>query len=75
MNGPVVSVAPSDAGTSTASCPAGSSATGGGVGFGTDVEMMPVEFHTVGAGGFSVIALNPDVVAHSLQATAACARR
>jgi hypothetical protein len=76
VNSPVVSVAPQDADSATASCPAGSSATGGGVGFATDVEMTPVAFHTVGAGGFTVIAFNSDTVdAHNLQAVVACARR
>ena len=71
-----VTVVPaSSAGTATAACPAGSSATGGGLGFATDVEMMPAEFNTVGVLGFSVIATNPDAVSHELQARVACARR
>ena len=76
MNGPAVTVEPETEGTSTASCPAGSQPTGGGVGFATDPEMEPVEFHTVNALGFTVIAFNPDpLAAHTLQATVACARR
>jgi hypothetical protein len=75
VDSPVVSVPPGAAETATATCPAGSSATGGGLGFGTAVEVTPTEFQTVGALGFSVIAFNPDVVPHNLQAVAACARR
>jgi hypothetical protein len=75
VESPVVSVQPGTAGDATATCPAGSSATGGGLGFGTDAAMTPTEFQTVGVLGFSVIAFNPDVVPHNLQAVAACARR
>jgi hypothetical protein len=75
VNGPVITVGPGASAGTYALCPAGSMATGGGIGPATQSQLLPIDAYTISGGGFGVLAQNPDSTSRTLQARAACARR
>lgn len=75
VDGPVITVGPGASAGTYAECPAGSVATGGGIGPATEGQLLPIDAYTISGGGFGVFALNPDSSSRTLQARAACAKR
>ena len=75
MDGPAITVGPGASVGTYAECPAGSVATGGGIGPATEGHLLPIDAYTISGGGFGVFAVNPDSSSCTLQARAACARR
>lgn len=75
VDGPVITVGPGASAGTYATCPAGSMATGGGIGPATEAQLLPIDAYNISGGGFGVFAVNPDSSSRTLQARAACASR
>jgi len=75
VDSPVITVGPGASAGTHAVCPAGSMATGGGIGPATEGQLLPIDAYTISSGGFGVFAFNPDSTSRTLQARAACARQ
>lgn len=75
VDGPVITIGPGASAGTFAVCPAGSLATGGGIGPATEAQLLPIDAYTISSGGFGVFAVNPDSTSRTLQARAACARK